>query len=261
MKNIIWSGGDYLLEEKIPGGYILLSRNIIESDIFNKPPLYLKVWIYLLERAQFKEYKKLKRGQLFTSIPAIMEACHHMVGNRKEIPSKSRVRSAVNWLKNPVSVMNPTAQPMIETVKATHGMLVTILNYDRYQTPVNYEYEDAEAVNHREWQEQKQAKQEKLLPVEPLNQKTSRLRDFYYKVFEKELRSYQEIELNNYLKLGMTVPVLQEAFVQTSNNNSESFNYIKRILDAWRDYGVKTLKDIEAANERFRLEYRKSNGS
>ena len=112
-----------------------------------------------------------------------------MIDNRKVVPGKAKVRTAINWMKDPASVMNPTAKPMIETVKATHGMLVTILNYDRYQTPVNYEYEDAEAFNHRELQEQKQARREKLLPAEPLNKKTARLRDFYYKVFEKELRS------------------------------------------------------------------------
>jgi len=36
----------------IPGGYILLSRKLIESEIFKKPPLYIKVWNYLLLKAQ-----------------------------------------------------------------------------------------------------------------------------------------------------------------------------------------------------------------
>ena len=67
-------------------GFILLSRSLIESEIFSKPPLYLKVWIYLLTRAQHTDYKGLKRGQLYISIPEIQEACSHFEGFRKETP-------------------------------------------------------------------------------------------------------------------------------------------------------------------------------
>lgn len=62
-------------EPKISGGYVLLPRKIIDSEIINKPPLYLKVWIYLLQIAQHTDYKQLKRGQVRTSIPEIIEAC------------------------------------------------------------------------------------------------------------------------------------------------------------------------------------------
>jgi hypothetical protein len=34
-----------MTEAYIPGGYILLSRNLIESEIWNKPPLYLIISI------------------------------------------------------------------------------------------------------------------------------------------------------------------------------------------------------------------------
>ena len=55
-------------------GYIKLSRRLLTSDIWFKPPLYLKVWIYLLHQAAFKPYNGLARGQLVTSIPKIQEA-------------------------------------------------------------------------------------------------------------------------------------------------------------------------------------------
>jgi hypothetical protein len=64
-----------MCEPKILGGYVLLSRKLIDSEIFKKPPLYLKVWIYLLQRAQHGDFKQLKRGQVTTSIAEIMEAC------------------------------------------------------------------------------------------------------------------------------------------------------------------------------------------
>ena len=78
----------------IPGGYTLLSRRILESAIWSKPPLYLKVWIYLLSRAQHTDYKGLKRGQLWTSIPELQDAMSYKVGFRTEKPTKKQIWSA-----------------------------------------------------------------------------------------------------------------------------------------------------------------------
>ena len=138
-----------MTEPLIPGGYILLSRKLIESEIWNKPPLYLKIWIYFLSKAQHQNYKGLKRGQLWTSIPEIQEACSWYVGYRKETPTKDQVYAAIRWFRNPTGKIsrNPyegnyehnANTPMITTTKATQGMLVTIDNYCFYQDPKNYE--------------------------------------------------------------------------------------------------------------------------
>lgn len=127
-------------------GYILISRKLIESEIWNKPPLYVKVWLYLLIRAQHSDYKDLKRGQLWTSIDEIREACSYNVGFRKVTPTKREVWSILEFLRNPKNgniLRKPyegtAKETMVETTKGTHGMLVTICNYDVYQTPKNYE--------------------------------------------------------------------------------------------------------------------------
>ena len=61
---------------QIPGGCILLSRKILENELFkDTPPAYFKVFIWLLLKAQHKPYKKLKRGQLWTTYRAIALAC------------------------------------------------------------------------------------------------------------------------------------------------------------------------------------------
>lgn len=125
----------------IDGGYILIARKIIDSEIFDKPPLYSKVWLYLLSRAQHKDYKQLKRGQLWTSIPEIQKACSWKVGYRTEKPTKKEVFGVLNWLRFPnerVREGNSDGM-MIETTKGTQGLLVTISNYDFYQSPRNYE--------------------------------------------------------------------------------------------------------------------------
>jgi hypothetical protein len=134
----------------IPGGYILLSRRTLESGIMQKPPLYFKIWAWLLLRAQYTNYGDLRRGQVRTSIPEIQEAMSYYVGYRKEKPSKKEVWGVLEWLRNPSCAQScehpyegnakvTTAEPMIETTKVTHGMVINIVKYSYYQNPKNYE--------------------------------------------------------------------------------------------------------------------------
>ena len=122
-------------------GYILLSKGILDSDIWKKPPMYLKVWMYLLTKAQYADYGKLKRGQLFTSIPEIQEACSHKVGYRTVTPTKKEIFGILEYLRNPYEGNDEgdAKVPMIVTTKVTHGLLVTICKYNDYQNPKYYE--------------------------------------------------------------------------------------------------------------------------
>jgi hypothetical protein len=142
-----------MAEAKIPGGYILLSRKIIDSEIWNKPPLYIKVWAYLLIKAQHSEYKQLQRGQLWTSIPEIQEECSYKVGYRTVTPTYKEVRDVLDFLRNTSNgnilrdpsegnTKGTTKGTMIGTTKGTHGILVNIDNYCFYQDPKNYERHD-----------------------------------------------------------------------------------------------------------------------
>lgn len=137
-------------DTQIPGGYILLSRKLLESDIWQKPPLYLKIWIYLLLKAQHQDYKGLKRGQVWVSMPELQEAMAYKIGYRVEKPSIKQIRQALDYLRNPsheILANNPvngttkgtTKGAMMVTTKGTHGLLVNIVNYDIYQDPRNYE--------------------------------------------------------------------------------------------------------------------------
>jgi len=116
---------------KIEGGYILLARKITISDIMKKPPLYMKLWVWMLESANRKNgYRGLERGQFFTTKNDMREAMSWMVGYRKVTPSEKEIRNPYEWfLKG----------SMIVAKKVTHGTLVTICNYDEYQNPKNYE--------------------------------------------------------------------------------------------------------------------------
>lgn len=129
-------------------GYILESRTILESGIWKKPPLYFKVWHYLLLKAQYKDYKGLKRGQLITSIPEIRESCSYYVGYRKVTPSKAEIWNILEWLRNPYERYDEgdNENSMIKTTKTTKGLLVTICNFNIYQTPQLYEGNDEDCT-------------------------------------------------------------------------------------------------------------------
>lgn len=128
-------------EPLIPNGYVLVARKTLESGIFSKPPLYLKVWVYLLSHAQHKDFRGLKRGQLRTSIPEMQDALSWKVGYRTEKPTKKQIFTILEWLRNPNEGVHEgnDGGPMIVTTKGTQGMVVTICNYSFYQTPENYE--------------------------------------------------------------------------------------------------------------------------
>jgi hypothetical protein len=120
-------------DEKIPGGYMLVAKKIFNSELMKKPPLYSKLFLWMLGQAAFKDTKKLKRGEFITSIPKMQEAMSYFVGYRKEVPTVRQIRKVYEGL---------TKGHTTVTTKVTGGLKITILKYDYYQTPKNYEGHD-----------------------------------------------------------------------------------------------------------------------
>ena len=131
-------------QPEIPGGYILLARKLISSGIMQKPPEYLKVFVYLLLKANHSNSEGLKRGQGYVSIPELIENTAYKVGYRKEKTSKKKIWNILEWLRNPYegNYEGTTKETMIVTTKVTHGVVYTISNYEHYQNPKNYEGND-----------------------------------------------------------------------------------------------------------------------
>lgn len=167
------------------GGYILLSKDIENSDIWNKPPMYLKVWMYLLIHAQYSDYGNLKRGQLYTSIPEIQKACSYKVGYRTETPSRKEIWGILEWLRNPheEDTKGTRRGSMIETTKVTHGLIVTICNYNAYQDFKTYE-SNAEGNNERTMKRTRREQQGNNIKNK---NKTNKLNNYYYSE-KKEIR-------------------------------------------------------------------------
>ncbi len=130
---------------KIPGGYILLSRKLLESEVMRKPPLYLKVFVWLMLKAQHKPYDGLERGELVTSIAEIQKAMTYKIGFRKVVPSKKQIWDILEWMRgsnadpDEVSTKVTMKVTKIETMKVTKKIRVKLVNYDVYQDPESYE--------------------------------------------------------------------------------------------------------------------------
>jgi hypothetical protein len=117
-------------EPNAPGGFVLLARKTLESDLMQMTPQAFKLFFWMILRANFKDRDKLKRGQLLTTIEDMREAGSYLIGYRKQKPSRDQIRSCYEALAKAT---------MITTTKTTRGMIVTILNYDRYQSVSSYE--------------------------------------------------------------------------------------------------------------------------
>jgi hypothetical protein len=117
----------------IKGGYILQPRKIDESDVSKMPPVTRELWFYLLRKVNYKDNSQYKRGQGFFNLKNIQNNLEWHVGYRVERYSKPQLTKSLRRLK----IAN-----MIETMKATRGIIITVCNYDIYQNPNNYEGND-----------------------------------------------------------------------------------------------------------------------
>ncbi len=93
-----------------------------------------EIWLYLLRKANHSDVNVhgtvIKRGQLVTRYSDILDDLSWYVGFRKESYKRHHCETAMKLL---------TREQMITTTRTTRGMIVTICNYDYYQTPENYE--------------------------------------------------------------------------------------------------------------------------
>ena len=113
------------MTDKINGGYIILARRLIESEIWRKPPAYLKIWIYILFQVNFKNTKNFPRGTGFFNF------------RQEKIPgvTLNQVYEFLRWAKT----LNPTdLTTQITTQKTTRGIVLKVNNYDKYQDIENY---------------------------------------------------------------------------------------------------------------------------
>ena len=114
---------------QIQGGCILLARKMLDSDLMDQSPLVVKLWAWILLKANWKDRTSLKRGELVTTIAEMQQAMSHFSGWKKISPTPDQIRSAYGSL---------THTARITTRRTTRGMIISVINYDTYQNTLAY---------------------------------------------------------------------------------------------------------------------------
>jgi len=96
-------------------GYIKLHRQIIESEIFNKPWDWLKIWIYILARVFHKNWNNFKTWESFFNYDIIAVKCG---------VSYRTVQNCLKWLEGVWQIVRQ---------KQPRGVIIKVINYNKYQ--------------------------------------------------------------------------------------------------------------------------------
>lgn len=109
-------------------GKFVIHRKLLESEIWDKPAYYLKIWIWILAKAKWKTNKKggqtFKRGEFKTDYLEIIEENRYKIGYRYERLNKNDIFYVLNFLRK---------TDRIRTKKTTKGLWIKVLNYDESQ--------------------------------------------------------------------------------------------------------------------------------
>ncbi len=110
--------------KEIFNGAFFVARQIFTSNIWkDKPASWKVIWIYILGQVNHKDNGKFKRGEGF----------FNLTEERKQIGidiTYNQIREFLRYSKS---------HKMINTTKTTRGIVIKVLNYNKYQTLNNYQ--------------------------------------------------------------------------------------------------------------------------
>lgn len=141
-------------------GFIKIHRKSIHSDIWKKPPIYWKVWSYILMKAYFEDTDGLKQGELIVTYDELIDACSYYRGYVLVKPKKSEIRKVLDYLRrtHEGTTKVHTKDTMIDTTKVKNGLLIKVLNYRLYQT---FEEHEGHSEGHNEGTHERTTKGQK----------------------------------------------------------------------------------------------------
>ncbi len=131
-----------------------MARRFSESELMSKPPLWIKLFVWMLLKANKTDgYKGLKIGQFRTNINEMRAAMTYYAGASPRTPSIKQIRVIYESLTKGTTegtakgltkgrAKGTDNNAIIKITKVRGGMLISILNYEKYQEPKNYERQD-----------------------------------------------------------------------------------------------------------------------
>lgn len=132
------------MNDKLLKGFVLFSRDTIDSSLWQLPPDHFRVACYLLIKARYNKRihtlpdgTTVGRGQLVTSMILIAENCSYYENRTTREYSRKKVLNILNDLEKIGFIKRNSHR------KGTH---ITICNYDRYQVADNYNSHTGETL-------------------------------------------------------------------------------------------------------------------
>jgi len=105
---------------------IQIYRSIFDSDIWHKPAEWLKIWLFILWNVNYKDNNDFKRWENFFKYEIIALECKCSINT---------VNKCIKFVKEAEQIQNR---------KTTRGAILSVNNYDKYQTLDNYGRIEAE---------------------------------------------------------------------------------------------------------------------
>lgn len=174
------------------GGSFIVARKLFASDIWTRPPLYLKLFLWIIGQANHANRQEgqtlYRRGDFSTTYEKIINALSYRENRRVISPTIKQVRLILAWLQaQGMIVVSPIrknqlpnrGRPMVQT-GAYLGLLISVVNYDTYQVLEAYKGRDkgrpsAELGQNNKNDKQKDIFRQNALDVLAyLNEKTGR---------------------------------------------------------------------------------------
>jgi hypothetical protein len=245
---------------KIHGGYYLKARCVQNSTISTAPPHVREIWDWILREVNHKEGNSsgrvIARGECVRTYESILEGLKWKVGYRTERYSRSQCETAMKVL---------TREGMITTTKTTRGMVIKVVNYDKFQTPSNYE-------NHNEIKTRttREPQQSHTINKNDKNVKND-------KNDKKDIKLHQKVDyllnipnkdINEFIgKFNVTEEIVKEkgekfyyyCLSKGKDKGKDAYKNFKAALrNALSDFGKKLPEDVEMA-KRIKATQEKSN--
>jgi hypothetical protein len=117
-------------------GLTVWARKTLDSEIFStKPDKWFKIWFFLVNRVNYEDNSRFKRGECFTNYKEIAD----ITG-----ASDNEIKHCIAWMKRATD-----HAPMITTRKATRGMVLSVVNFAEYQDKIkNKSHTKSHTTNH-----------------------------------------------------------------------------------------------------------------
>ncbi len=115
---------------KIKGGCVLLARQLLNSDIWFKPPEYLKIFIYILLNVNHADTSLFPKGSNFFNF-----SLHPIKG-----VSQNQIYEFLRWAVN---------SGVLTKQKTKRGVVLKLNNYSYFQLLKNYKFQNTFQDNSR----------------------------------------------------------------------------------------------------------------